>query len=465
MITFLLSIVVLIGGYFIYGAYVEKTFGADDKIIAPSKHKADGVDFIELHWSRAFLIQFLNIAGTGPIFGAVAGALWGPVAFIWIVFGCIFGGMVHDYLSGMLSLRHGGASITEIVGEYLGNNVKKIFLVLCMLLLILVGAVFITSPADILTNLTGINKGFWLAIIVLYYLIATVLPVDKVIGKIYPLFGAALLIMAVGIFGGMFATGKIHEIPEFTFKNLHPQGTAVFPFLFLSIACGAISGFHSTQSPMMARCIKTEKEGKKVFAGSMITEGVVALIWAAIAMCYFGGTEGLAAAGPAPVVVNKVSMEMLGKFGGVLALLGVVACPITTGDTAFRSARLIISDMFKIKQVSIASRFYIAIPLFICGVWLTFVDFTILWRYFAWANQTIAIFPLWVGANFLYKKSKNYFIAMIPAMFMTIVTLTYILQAKEGLGLPMSVAYYIAFAIMVIFTIVFYVTNIKSAKK
>ncbi|MGL4253497.1 MAG: carbon starvation CstA family protein [Fusobacteriaceae bacterium] len=460
MYTFIMSVILLLVGYAVYGKIVENNFDVDNLRLTPSQRMNDGVDYIEMSWPRAFLIQFLNIAGTGPIFGAVAGALWGPAAFLWIVFGSIFGGAVHDYLSGMISLRHDGASVTEIIGEYLGENVRKVVTIFSLMLLVLVGAVFITSPALILTDVTGIGKNIWVGIIIAYYLIATVLPVDKVIGKIYPIFGASLLVMAVGIFGGMIFTGKIAAIPEFNFTNLHPKAVPIFPFLFISIACGAISGFHSTQSPMMARCIKTEKDGFRVFYGSMIMEGLVALIWAAIAMCFFpGGITGLAGAGAAGVVVNKVSMGMLGKVGGILALLGVVACPITTGDTAFRSARLIVGDFLKFNQGPVKNRFIVAVPLFVLAVGLTFVDFTIIWRYFAWANQTLAIFPLWVGANYLYKREKAYLIAMIPAMFMTTVTTTYILQAKEGFGIPTNIALLMGILITVGATAVFYKKN------
>lgn len=459
MYTFIFSFIILIIGYNLYGKFVESNFDIDEFRITPAKKINDGVDFIEMSWPRAFLIQFLNIAGTGPIFGAVAGALWGPSAFLWIVFGSIFGGAVHDYISGMISLKHDGASITEVVGIYLGENVKKIVVIFTLVLLILVGAVFITSPAQILTTVTGINVNIWVGIIIAYYLIATILPVDKVIGKIYPIFGASLLIMAVGIIGGMIVTGKITAIPEFSFQNLHPKSVPIFPYLFISIACGAISGFHSTQSPMMARCLISEKDGKRVFYGSMIVEGMVALIWAAIAMCYFGGTDGLFQAGAAGVVVNTISMGMLGKVGGILALLGVVACPVTTGDTAFRSARLIVADFFKFDQGPIKNRFIVAIPLFIAGVGLTFVDFTIIWRYFAWSNQTISIFPLWVGATYLYKRKKAYLMAMIPAIFMTVTTITYILQAKEGFGISRDSSLIIGLLVAGIITAIFYKKN------
>lgn len=404
---------------------------------------ADGVDYVELDWKKAFLIQFLNIAGLGPIFGAVAGALWGPAAFLWIVFGCIFAGATHDYLSGMLSLRHDGASIAEIVGQYLGENAKKIMRVFSVVLLILVGVVFVNGPAGILASMTSINTLTWIAVIVAYYLLATVLPVDKLIGKIYPIFGASLIIMGIGIGGGLILKG--YNIPEISMVNLHPKGTSIYPYLFITIACGAISGFHATQSPLMARCMKNEKEGRRVFYGSMIAEGVTALVWAA-AMTFFNGTEGLMNAGPAGVVVNTISNSILGKVGGALALLGVVACPITSGDTAFRSARLAIADAINYKQGPVKNRFVIAIPLFAVGIGLCFIDFAIIWRYFAWANQTLATIALWAGAVYLANEGKNHWIATIPGVFMTAVVTTYILIAPEGFRLSESVGYMVGIA-------------------
>lgn len=440
MITFLIALATLIGGYFIYGKVVEKAFGINEENITPATKLADGVDYVELDWKKAFLIQFLNIAGLGPIFGAVAGALWGPAAFLWIVFGCIFAGAVHDYLAGMLSLRHDGATIAEIVGKYLGTNAKNVMRVFSVVLLVLVGVVFIVGPAGILTNIVpGVSKMTWVGIIIVYYVIATILPVDQLIGKIYPIFGASLIIMGLGIAIGLFAKG--YHIPELTLENLNPKGTPFYPFLFITIACGAISGFHATQSPLMARCLKNEKEGKRVFFGSMIAEGVIALIWAAAAMTFFGGTEGLAAAGSAGVVVNTISNSMLGKVGGALALLGVVACPITSGDTAFRSARLAIADATNFKQGPIKNRFIIALPLFAVGIALCFMDFGIIWRYFAWSNQTLATIVLWAGAVYLSQKGKNYWIAAAPGTFMTAVVTTYIIIAPEGLKLPTTVGY------------------------
>ncbi|NLM13049.1 MAG: carbon starvation protein A [Epulopiscium sp.] len=439
MITFLLAVAALILGYVIYGKVVEKIFGIDSNAQTPAVSMADGVDFVPLDWKKAFLVQFLNIAGLGPIFGAVSGALWGPVAFLWIVLGSIFAGAVHDYFSGMLSLRHNGESIAEIVGIYMGKYAKNIMRVFSVILLVLVGVVFVTGPAGLLQTLTGMNKYIWIGIIIVYYLLATVLPVDKIIAKIYPIFGACLFIMAFGVTIGLFVKG--YQIPELTLQNLHPSGKAIFPFLFITIACGAISGFHATQSPIMARCIRNEGEGRRVFYGAMIAEGLVALIWAAASMTFFGGTQGLAEAGEAAVVVNTISTSLLGTVGGILALLGVVACPITSGDTAFRSARLTIADALHIKQNPIKNRFIIAIPLFAVGVALCFIDFTIIWRYFAWSNQTLAMIALWASAVYLVKNNKFHWIATLPAVFMTAVTTTYILVAPEGFSLPDSIGY------------------------
>lgn len=439
MISFLVSLVALIVGYMTYGKFVEKVFGIDENRKTPAVRLADGVDYVEIDWKKAFLIQFLNIAGLGPIFGAIAGALWGPAAFLWIVFGCIFAGATHDYLSGMLSVRHDGATIAEIVGIYLGDKAKQVMRVFSVVLLVLVGVVFVTGPADILANLTGKNSLMWVGIIIVYYMAATVLPVDKLIGKIYPIFGACLIIMGVGIGVGLVVLG--YDIPEIAFVNMHPKGTSLFPYLFVTIACGAISGFHATQSPLMARCMRTEKEGRRVFYGAMIAEGVIALVWAAAAMSFFGGTEGLAQAGTPGVIVSTISNSILGKVGGALAILGVVACPITSGDTAFRSARLTIADALKYKQGPIVNRFIIAIPLFVVGVALCFIDFTIIWRYFAWSNQTLATIALWAAAAYLARAGKNHWIASIPGTFMTAVVTTYILVAPEGLRLSESIGY------------------------
>jgi len=443
MITFIVSLLALIGGYFVYGTIVERIFGVNEANATPAKRLADGVDYVEMDWKKAFLIQFLNIAGLGPIFGAVAGALWGPAAFMWIVFGCIFAGATHDYLAGMLSVRHDGATIAEVVGEYLGEGARKIMIVFSVVLLVLVGVVFVNGPAGILNSLVpAVSTIKWVGLIMVYYIIATLVPVDKLIGKIYPLFGAALIFMGIGIAVMMFVKGYAVNIPELTFSNIHPRGTGVYPFLFITIACGAISGFHATQAPLMARCLKNEKEGRRVFYGSMIAEGIIALIWAAAAMTFFdGGVEGLAVAGPAGVIVNTISSSMLGKVGGFLALLGVVACPITSGDTAFRSARLALADAAKFNQGPIKNRLIVALPLFAVGIGLCFMDFGIIWRYFAWSNQTLATIALWAGAVYLAQNAKLHWIASIPATFMTAVVTTYIIIAPEGLKMSTAIGY------------------------
>ena len=462
MISFLISLVLLVVGYFTYGKFVEKVFGTDDSFKAPSETMQDGVDFVPMSWPRIFLIQFLNIAGLGPIFGAIAGALWGPAAFLWIVFGCIFAGAVHDFFTGVLSMRNNGASVADLVGKYLGDIPRKIMVVFSVVLLVLVGVVFLTGPADLLKTLTGIDRNIFIVIIIIYYISATVLPIDKIIGKIYPLFGACLLIMAVGIGVGILIEG--YTIPEIQFVNFHPKGTPIFPYLFITIACGAISGFHATQSPIMARCVRKESEARKVFYGAMIAEGVIALIWAAAAMSFFGGTEGLNTAlangGPA-TIVNTISNSLMGKIGAILAILGVVACPITSGDTAFRSARLTIADTMGMKQDKFANRFKIAIPLFAIGIALTFIDFAIIWRYFSWANQTLAMIMLWAASAYLVQAKKNYWICVVPAVFMSAVTSAYILQAPEGFKLAAGISNIAG----IIFALVLFVIFIRYTRK
>lgn len=451
MITFIISIAALLLGYLIYGRIVEKIFGIDKKRPTPAYTMQDGMDYVPLPWGKIFLIQFLNIAGLGPIFGAVAGAMWGPSAFLWIVFGCIFGGAVHDFFSGMISVRLNGLSIPEIIGTYLGTGMKQFTRGFTVILMVLVGAVFIMGPASILAGITNQHPGltFWVIVVFFYYMMATMVPIDKLIGRIYPVFGFALLFMAAGITIGLLAEGyRIPEISLAGLQNMHsePGKFPIFPMMFISIACGAISGFHSTQSPMMARCIKNEGLGHRVFYGAMISEGIVALIWAAAAMAFFGGIRELNGVmnshqGNAAWVVNEISNTLLGKLGGVLALLGVVAAPITSGDTAFRSARLIVADFLNVKQKKIQNRLKISLPLFAVGFLLTQLDFSIIWRYFAWSNQTLATIVLWTITVYLVKENKFYWITFLPAIFMTVVIVSYICVAPEGLHLPITVGY------------------------
>ncbi|KEI70263.1 carbon starvation CstA family protein [Endozoicomonas elysicola] len=447
MFSFLGALAILIIGYLVYGKWVDRHFGADPNRETPAHTLQDGVDFVPLPWHKIFLIQFLNIAGLGPIFGAIMGALYGPAAFLWIAFGCVLGGAVHDYFSGMLSVRHNGQSIPEIVGHYLGEGSRKVMRGFSVVLLLLVGVVFMMGPAGLLANLgmEGIfaNTSFWLAVILAYYFMATVLPVDKVIAKIYPLFGLTLLIMAVGVGGMMLVKGL--PIPEITDPLSHPKGLPIWPMLFVTIACGAISGFHATQSPMMARCLPTESYGRRVFFGAMIAEGVVALIWAAAAMSFFpNGLDGLnevLTKGGAGLVVNEVSVGLMGTVGGMMAILGVIACPITSGDTAFRSVRLIFADAMNISQTSTKNRLMLAVPVFAVGFALTFIDFNIIWRYFAFSNQALATIVLWASAMYMVHQGKSHWLASLPATFMTAVCTTYILMAPEGLSLSAAISY------------------------
>jgi carbon starvation protein CstA len=471
MITFFISLLLLILGFVFYSRFIERIAGINASRQTPAYKLQDGIDYVPMPWWRIFLIQFLNIAGLGPIFGAIAGAMWGPVAFLWIVFGCIFAGAVHDFFSGMLSIKHNGLSITEIIGIYLGKGTKQFVSLFIVVLMILVGAVFIMGPAKILSGMTTgfATVTFWIWIVFCYYILATMLPIDKIIGKIYPIFGFCILFMAIGLIGALLYKGS--HIPELNLKSIHNYHVEadkfpVFPMLFITIACGAISGFHSTQSPLMARCITNEKYGRRVFYGAMISEGIVALIWAVIGMSFYGGIKELNVImtenqGNAAYIVNQISNSLLGKFGGVLALLGVVAAPITSGDTAFRGARLIVADFLNLKQGPIRNRLMISIPLFAIGFLLTRIDFGIIWRYFAWANQTLGMVVLWAITVYLLKENKLYWITLIPALFMTSVTTTYILFAPEGFSLPREISYPISAGITVISFIIFllYRTN------
>ena len=442
MISFIIALAVLIGGYFIYGTYISKVFGVDSKRVTPVHTMADGVDFVVLPTWKIFLIQFLNIAGLGPIFGAIMGVMYGPAAFIWIVFGTIFAGAVHDFLSGMMSLRSNGASLPEIVGNQLGNRTKTALRYIALLLMILVGAVFVYNPADLLAMLTpeSLDRTFWIVVIFGYYMAATLLPVDKLIGKLYPIFGFALLFMAVGIMVVLFSNSSL--MPEmwddFYNHTANPEANPIFPMMFVSIACGAISGFHATQSPMMARCLKNERYAKPVFYGAMVAEGIVALIWAAAAITFTGGYDGLhqylGNNSPA-ILVDDVSKSWLGAFGGILAILGVIAAPITSGDTALRSARLIASDFMGIPQKKISKRLLVSIPIFVLCFVIMLLPYDVVWRYFAWSNQVLSVFTLWAITIWLLDNKKNFYVTLLPAMFMTAVTSTYIMFAPEGFSL------------------------------
>lgn len=439
MITFLICLALLVVAYFTYGKYLDNVCKIDPKAEVPSSQLYDGVDYVPMPRWRTFLIQLLNIAGTGPIFGAILGACYGPVAFLWITIGGIFMGAMHDYLSGVILVRNQGLSITEIVARYLGKNAGVFMRIFSIILLLLVGVVFVVTPADILsTKFDFLSNGWWLAIIIAYYFIATLLPVDKLIGKIYPIFGVALIAMALGLLGVLLFGD--YTIPSMTLENLHANkaNLPLLPTLFITIACGAISGFHATQSPLMARCVNNERECRFVFYGSMISESVIALIWAAISMAFFYDEGGVSAAmvDHTPAwVVNEISNTTLGAVGGILAVLGVVAAPITSGDTAFRSARLIIADMLHIEQRTKWKRLVVALPIFAAGVVLTFVDFDIVWRYFAWSNQALATIVLWTIVVYLFKEQRNYWIALLPAVFMTYICSSFIFVSNQFVGM------------------------------
>lgn len=454
MTSLLISLAVLVGGYFVYGLIAEKVFQIDSKRPMPCHTHADGIDYIEMPTWRVFLIQFLNIAGLGPIFGAIMGVMFGPAAFIWIVFGTIFGGAVHDFISAMMSIRSGGDSLPELVGRELGPIIKNVIRIVSTVLLILVGAVFILTPADLLAGMTPAwaDRTFWIAAIFIYYIAATMLPIDKLIGRIYPLFGFALLFMACGLLWALVFDGNVIS---FGFEDglfsryAEPESHPIFPMMCVSIACGAISGFHATQSPMMARCLKNERLARPIFYGAMVAEGLVALIWAAAAIAFTGGYAELQeymASHTAGNLVNDIAVGWLGKFGGILALLGVIAAPITTGDTALRSARLIISDMLHISQGKFVRRLAITLPIFTVTFILMLLDFNVLWRYFAWTNQMLAAFTLWACTVYLARHKRQFMLCLLPALFMTIVVVSYILvaPAPEGFGLAMPIAMTIA---------------------
>ncbi len=450
MITFLLCLALLVTAYFTYGRFMERLAGADSRAETPCRRLCDGVDYVALPRWRIFLIQLLNIAGTGPIFGAVLGACFGPVAFVWITLGGIFVGAVHDYLSGMMAVRNDGLSLPEVIGRYLGNGMRHFLRVFSVLLMVLVGGVFLLSPAQLLANMiSAVPVSVWVWIILAYYFVATMLPVDKIIGRIYPVFGLVLVVMALGLLGALLFGGW--RIPELVaLQNFQPDTHAlpIMPTLFITIACGAVSGFHATQSPLMARCVDNERECRSVFFGAMISESVIALIWAAAAMAFFGGAGELSAAlgqhqGSAAWAVDAVSRGMLGVAGGVLALLGVVAAPITSGDTAFRSARLIVADMFRIEQRSKTKRLWVCLPLFVVGFGITRIDFDVIWRYFAWTNQTLAAIVLWAVVVWLAARRANRWVALVPAVFMTYVCSSFLFVSEQFFGMQNRMAAYL----------------------
>ena len=485
MLSFLLCLALLVVGYFTYGKLVDKSFGADDRE-TPAVRINDGVDYVVMPQWKLFLVQLLNIAGLGPIFGALQGALWGPVVFLWITFGTIFAGGVHDYFSGMLSERNNGASISEICGIYLGKVMKNVMRVFSVVLLVMVGTVFAVGPAGLIVTLFKNNGAsglvattlFWLVIILVYYFVATFISIDKIIGKIYPLFGICLIIMAVGVAVGIFTKSEF-VIPEIwsNFTNMHPAGKAVWPFMFITVACGAISGFHATQSPLMARCLKSERQGHFVFYGAMACEGAIALVWAAAGCAVYQSTGGLntglaeALTMGQSAAIYDVCQKTMGGIGIALAMLGVIACPITSGDTAFRSARLVLADWFKVDQDRWKNRLMLCIPVLGVGAVLGignalgYIDYQVIWRYFSWTNQTLAMIVLWAGSMYMAREKKNYWITAVPATFMSAVSVTYFFAADECVNLGLSVAYPIGIIAAAAFLGIFLYTARKQGKK
>lgn len=479
MTAFLIAIAILTGGYFIYGTLLERVFGVDPRREMPASYKRDNIDYMPLPTWKVFLIQFLNIAGLGPIFGAIMGIMFGPAAFLWIVLGTIFAGAVHDFLSAMISIRSGGDSLPEIVGRELGTSIKQIMRAFSILLLILVGAVFVITPSGLIAGMTPdtLDRNFWIIAIFIYYILATLLPIDKLIGNFYPVFGFALLFMAIGLLSVLlFGDVTIPDGFRDGLQSRYPGSDhPIFPMMFVSIACGAISGFHATQSPMMARCLKNERLARPVFYGAMVAEGLVALIWAAATIAFTGGYDELSqyiqshAPDGQGAIVNDISITWLGTFGGILALLGVIIAPITTGDTALRSARLIAADFMHIDQKHVMKRVLVSIPIFALTFLVMKIDFSILWRYFAWCNQTLSVFTLWAVSVYLARHGKHYVVSMLPAMFMTAVSVSYILFARRpegfGIGLWISSAAGAATAIALMTIFLRYVRLLHSGKR
>lgn len=464
MITFFTAIIILVIAYFTYGKFVEKVFGTEVNRKTPAYANADGIDYVPMNQHKNALIQLLNIAGTGPIFGPIMGALFGPVAFLWIVFGAIFAGAVHDYLTGMISIRNKGAHIPELAGKFLGQFSRHIVNVFALLLLLLVGTVFVTTPASLLAIVLNgkVAVGILIVVIFVYYFLSTILPIDKIIGRFYPIFGAVLLIGTVGVGGALVFSD--YTIPELTLTNMHPDNIPIIPILFFTITCGALSGFHATQSPIISRTVQKESQGRYVFYGMMIAEAIIAMIWAAAAMSLLDGKtlSEFIATGTPSAVVNEVSITLLGAIGGTIAILGAIVLPITSGDTAFRAARSIIADYLKIDQQKLAKRLMIAIPLFVVSAILTQIDFNILWRYFSWANQATASIALWIATMYLFIKGKNYFISLIPAIFMTYMVFVYILNAQIGFNLDLNVSFIVGIFLTAILTVLFFMKAKKN---
>lgn len=465
MISFIICLIALILSYFIYGAFLERIVGVDENSITPAYNLENGVDYVPMDKYKNLLIHFLNIAGLGPIFGAIQGALFGPAAFLWIVLGTIFIGGVHDFFSGVMSVRKDGLSMPGIISEYLGDTVQKVVAVIIVITGILVGAVFATGSADLLSSLTGVETHILLVIIFAYFLIATLLPVDKVIGKIYPIFGIVFLLMAIVLISALLMSPH-YTIPEFTTSGLYLTTKSIFPYLFVTIACGAISGFHASQSPIVARCIENEKDMRLVFYGAMVVEGILALIWAAIAMAFFHGQPQLAviyAATPS-VAVNEFATILVGPIGLILAIIGVVICPITSGDTALRAARITIADGLKLDQKTLMSRVKIALPLFVLSFALTFIDFSLIWRYMAWAQLLIAVAVLLAATGYLIENKKHFIVTFAPAILCLVIAIAYILQAPEGFRLDSFVANLISVIITAIFS-VYFILKYKKPEK
>ncbi|MBN2507693.1 MAG: carbon starvation protein A [Verrucomicrobia bacterium] len=462
MIVFVVGLLLLVAGYAVYGRVVASTVRPDPSRVTPAIAFADGVDYVPMSTWRVYLVQLLNIAGLGPVFGPILGALWGPQVFFWVVFGCIFGGAVHDLLIGTMSVRNRGAGLPDLIGHYMGAGARHLSTMFILLLMVLVGTVFVKGPAELLVKILpaeklggwlgggaaswlestsfGLSHWIWIVMMVVYgyYLVATMLPIDKIIGRFYPFFAAALLVMVGGLGMALF-TGQL-STPPFTLKNLHPQQLPAWPLIFITVSCGAVSGFHATQCPLMARCLKSERHLRVVFYGAMIAEGFIALIWASVAQGFYGSHEGLIAVlkpggGGPGAVVHNACMTTMGWFGGMLAILGVVVLPITSGDTAFRVSRLMLADYFRLPQTRIRNRYVLVLPLFLISFALNFVDFSVIWRYFGWANQTLAAVALWSGTIFLARRRSWWWLAFVPAVFMTVVTTSYILVEKVGFGL------------------------------